>query len=48
MIATSLLCLDGVLAARLGVAGGREGDVGGAGLDEGGGTEVEIGGAGGC
>ena len=46
--ATSLLVLDGVLAARLGMAGGREGDVGGAGLEEGGGAEVEIGGAGGC
>ena len=47
MRATSLLVLDGVLAARLGMAGGREGDVGGAGLEEGGGAEVEIGGAGG-
>ena len=47
MRATSLLCLDGLLAARLGVAGGREGDVGGAGLDEGGGADVVVGGAGG-
>ena len=37
-----------MLAARLGVAGGCKGDVGGAGLEEGGGAEVEIGGAGGC
>ena len=44
MRATSLLCLDGLLAARLGVAGGREGDVGGAGLDEGGGADVAVGG----
>ena len=46
-MAASLLCLDGVLAARLGVAGGRGGDVGGAEVDEGGGTNVGIGGAGG-
>ena len=45
---TSIRCLEGWLAARLGVAGGLEGDVGGAGLGEGGGAEVEVGGACGC
>lgn len=47
MRATSRLCLEGSLAALLGVAGGREGGVGGAGLDEGGGADVVVGGAGG-
>ena len=44
----SIRCLERWLAARLGVAGGLEGDVGGAGLGVGGGAEVEVGGACGC
>ena len=45
-MAASLLRLEGVLSARLGVAGGGGGDVGGAEVDEGGGTDVGIGGTG--
>ena len=44
----SILCVEVRLAARLGVAGSLEGDVGGAGPVEGGGVEVEVGGACGC
>ena len=46
-MAASLFCLEGVLAARFGVAGGCGGDVGGAEVDGGGGTDVETGGTGG-
>ena len=35
LMAASLLRLEGVLSARLGVAGGGGGDVGGAEVDEG-------------
>ena len=42
LMAASLLRLEGVLSARLGVAGGGGGDVGGAEVDEGGGADVGI------
>ena len=43
----SLRRLEGGLSARVGVAGGGGGDVGGAELDEGGGAGVGVGGTGG-
>ena len=43
----SLRRLEGVLSARVGVAGGGGGDVGGAELDEGGGAGVRVDGTGG-
>ena len=47
LMVASLRRLEGVLSARVGVAGSGGGDVGGAELDEGGGAGVGVGGTGG-
>ena len=47
LMVASLRRLGGGLSARVGVAGGGGGDVGGAEFDDGGGAGVEVGGIGG-